>query len=133
MSEHSLHPGSCNLVVLAGEVTHDPEPRELAAGVAWQFDIAAIVGGRAEPSARCVVPVNWSQPSDAEIAVVVAGAEVVVIGTVRRRFFRTGGRTVSRTEVIPDRVIPLRRRAAVAKAVAAAAEQISGVGERPAR
>jgi len=122
-----------NFVVLVGEVTHDPEARELADGVAWQFDVATSVGIDADTVTRCVVPINWYQPSETEISVVHDGAEVMVIGSVRRRFFRTAGRTASRTEVVPDQVIPLRRKAAVGKALDAAAERLSGAGERPAR
>ena len=36
------------------------------------------------------------------------GAEVVVVGRVRRRFFRAGGATASRTEVVADRMISVR-------------------------
>ena len=36
---------------------------------------------------------------------------VVVVGRVRRRFFRAGGATASRTEVVADRVVPARQRA----------------------
>jgi single-strand DNA-binding protein len=35
--------------------------------------------------------------------------EVIVVGTVRRRFFRAGGATQSRTEVVADRIVPTRR------------------------
>lgn len=130
MAEHSSSHIAGNTVVLVGDVTHDPEPRQLADGIAWQFDVATLAGADAESAARCVVPVNWYQPSESEIGAVTAGTAVVVIGSVRRRFFRSGGRTSSRTEVVPDRVIPLRRKASVAKALAAAAASISGADER---
>jgi single-strand DNA-binding protein len=52
------------------------------------------------------------------------GQELLVTGRVRRRFFRAGGVTQSRTEVVADRVVPTRRRAAVRRAVEAAAERI---------
>ena len=43
-----------------------------------------------------------------------AGADVVVLGSVRRRFFRAGGATQSRTEVVAEKVVaapgPRRRR-----------------------
>jgi single-strand DNA-binding protein len=55
-----------------------------------------------------------------------AGDEVVVIGRVRKRFFRVGGATQSRTEVVATRVVPARRRAQVAKALGHAIEVLSG-------
>ena len=45
------------------------------------------------------------------------GAEVVVTGHVRRRFFRAGGGTQSRTEVVADAVVPARSRARVRRAI----------------
>ena len=43
-----------------------------------------------------------------------AGAEVAVLGRVRRRFFRAGGLTQSRTEVVASRVVRGTARAKVA-------------------
>ncbi|MEE1522166.1 MAG: hypothetical protein V1248_04970 [Acidimicrobiales bacterium] len=37
-----------------------------------------------------------------------AGERGVVVGRVHRRFFRAGGTTVSRTEVVADRVVLVR-------------------------
>ena len=48
------------------------------------------------------VPVAWLAAPPAAAAW-AAGEEVLVIGRVRRRFFRAGGRTQSRTEVVADR------------------------------
>jgi single-strand DNA-binding protein len=38
-----------------------------------------------------------------------AGDEIVVVGRVRRRFFRSGGATQSRTEVVVDALVPARQ------------------------
>jgi single-strand DNA-binding protein len=56
--------------------------------------------GRAE-----TVPVVWF---DAPVSAVAhdAGVEVVVVGRVRRRFFRASGATASRTEVVAEVVLP---------------------------
>jgi single-strand DNA-binding protein len=54
------------------------------------------------------------------------GEEVLVVGRVRRRFFRAGGATQSRTEVAATLAVPTRRAAAAAKALEAAVEVISG-------
>jgi single-strand DNA-binding protein len=46
-----------------------------------------------------------------------AGDEVVVVGTVRRRFFRAGGATQSRTEVLADKVVRASRTRAAQKLI----------------
>jgi single-strand DNA-binding protein len=72
-------------------------------------------GERAE-----TVPVVWFDPPAAATALDIDDT-VVVVGRVRRRFFRSGGSTQSRTEVVADRVVPARQlkrvRAALADAV----------------
>ena len=45
-----------------------------------------------------------------------------MVGRVRRRFFRAGGGTQSRTEVVATTAIPTRRAAAIDKALRAALE-----------
>jgi len=55
------------------------------------------------------VPVTLVDPSAEQAGLVVEGAELLVIGFVARRFFRLAGATQSRTEVVADVVIPLRR------------------------
>jgi single-strand DNA-binding protein len=51
--------------------------------------------------------------------------DVVVIGRVRKRFFRVGGLTQTRTEVVATRVVPARRRAQVTRVLDSAIEQLS--------
>lgn len=105
-----------NIVVLVGEVTSPPVSRELPSGaVVSTFDIATVTS-----SGRVSVPVSLE--GETEIAVV--GAEVCVVGLVRRRFFRSGASVASRTEVVAQSVIPVRRRAQVRKAVGAATENL---------
>ena len=105
-----------NIVVLVGEVTSPPVSRELPSGaVVSSFDIATVTStGR--------VSVTVSLEGETEIAVV--GAEVCVVGIVRRRFFRSGASVASRTEVVAQSVIPMRRRAQVRKAVGVATENL---------
>ena len=64
------------------------------------------------------------------------GDAVVVTGRVRRRFFRAGGATASRTEVVADAVWPAHHRARVTRAVDRALEEVPGRAPdelRPAR
>jgi single-strand DNA-binding protein len=51
---------------------------------------------------------------------------VVVTGRVRRRFFRAGGYTQSRTEVVADAVVPTRRRKRVDAVLEAVLEPLAG-------
>ncbi|MFP5375199.1 MAG: single-stranded DNA-binding protein [Acidimicrobiia bacterium] len=112
-----------NVVIIRGRLCRPPELRCLPSGDALvSYQLAVLrPGERAE-----TVPVAWlaAPASAADLAV---DEEVVVVGRVRRRFFRTGGVTQSRTEVVADRVVPARHRAraaaAVAGALAAASEE----------
>ena len=105
-----------NIVVLVGEVTSPSVSREFPSGaVVSTFDIATVTS-----SGRVSVPVSLE--GETEIAVV--GAEVCVVGIVRRRFFRSGASVASRTEVVAQSVIPVRRRAQLRKAVGAATENL---------
>jgi len=101
-----------NLAVLCGDVVATPTHRVLPSGaVVIQFDLRTqSVDGA---NRRVSVPISWSDPSAAALRPVVADAEILVVGSVRRRFFRVGGATQSRTEVIAEAVVPMRRRARV--------------------
>lgn len=110
-----------NIVVLRGVLSSDPVSRTLASGsVLVSLELTTEVDG------ACVsVPVAWFDPPAP--APWAAGDSLVVTGTVRRRFFRTGGLTQSRTEVVAADVVPIGRRrqvrAALARAGAAIADE----------
>lgn len=110
-----------NIVVLAGMVMLEPSLRELKDGNVLQFDLnTALAEGK-----QTSVPVAWHDPTTSQISSFAAGDEVVVTGTVRRRFFRVGGQTQSRTEVIVDSLVPARRRKSANSVLAAAAASIT--------
>ena len=101
-----------NVVVLRGALAANPRTRELPSGsVLTQLDLTTRDGGGTQS-----VPVAWFDPP-ATAAGRVAGDELVVIGSVRRRFFRAGGATQSRTEVVAEKVLPARRARAVERAL----------------
>jgi single-strand DNA-binding protein len=109
-----------NVVVLAGVLSRAPEERELPSGdhlVA--YEVTTSEQGRKADS----VPVVWPDPPAGAIAF-EPGAEVVVVGRVRRRFFRAGGATQSRTEVIAESVLRPSQRRRVSAAIARARDQL---------
>lgn len=101
-----------NLVVVRGVVASEPRLRELpSGGQVVQLDVTTRSGGLTSS-----VPVAvYDRTVDA-----VAGDEVVVTGHVNRRFFRAGGITQSRTELIADDVLRSTRKRAIDKALVAA-------------
>ncbi|MCU0273381.1 MAG: hypothetical protein MUE34_09120 [Acidimicrobiales bacterium] len=94
-----------NVVVLRGRLATAPRPRTLPSGsVLAQIDVTTELFG----TERTSVPVVVEDPSPNVLDLVV-GTEVVVVGTVRRRFFRAAGTTASRTEVIAASLVPVGR------------------------
>jgi single-strand DNA-binding protein len=82
--------------------------------IRWNLEVSCT-----DPDGRSVgVPVSW-EGAVAESWDV--DTQVVVTGSVRRRFFRSGGTTQSRTEVVASGVVEITRRrpepAALARAV----------------
>ena len=106
-----------NLVILVGEVTSPVVSRTLASGdMASSFDIATVT-----ESGRVSVPVSVTGECD----IATVGAELCVVGYVRRRFFRSGAGVTSRTEVVAESVVPMRRRAQARKIATRALENLS--------
>jgi single-strand DNA-binding protein len=88
-----------NVVILSGQLSSDPRCTELPTGeLRWSLDLTtSLVEG------NCTVPVSWhgTLPSDQWCA----GSVLCVVGHARRRFFRVGGITQSRTEVLAQSII----------------------------
>jgi single-stranded DNA-binding protein len=105
-----------NVCVVRGVLSRDPEVRELRSGglvVEYDVSVAAHDGRPTE-----TVPVCWFDPADAGMRL-AAGEAVVVVGRVRRRFFRGSSGTMSRTELVADKVFGPRQRKAATTAVGA--------------
>jgi single-strand DNA-binding protein len=112
---------SLNIVILRGHLSRAVERRELPSG---DTVLGLEVTTRGADGTAYTVPVAWPDaPSEADD--LPPGEEVVVTGVVRRRFFRAGGSTQSRTEVLADCVVPAsdrrRSRRAIERTVAALA------------
>lgn len=123
-------PATSNVVVLHGTIANEPDVRQLRDGRrVVQFDLRTVAVDGDDRSESVTVPLSWTDPREADRALVVVGAEVVVAGTVRRRFFRVGGQIQSRTEVVVGRLVPTRRRKSARSLVeAVAAELTTGFG-----
>ncbi len=101
-----------NLVILSGSLSRPPEVRTLPSGDSL---VAYEVTSRPADGPALSVPVTCAggaAPVDLDV-----GTEVVITGVVRRRYFRAGGATQSRTEVVADAVIPARQVARARRAV----------------
>jgi single-strand DNA-binding protein len=113
-------PGT-NLAILVGVLSRDAELRTLPSGdqlVALELTV------RTEGAPAESVPVAWPDAPEAA-AGWAAGEELLVTGRVRRRYFRAGGGTQSRTEVVASRIVPTRRRATADRALSAAVEELA--------
>lgn len=108
-----------NLVAVRGHLSRPAEERVLPSGdrvLGLELTVRREGESRAES-----VPVSW-RDAPAFALTLDEGEEVLVIGHVARRFFRAGGSTQSRTEVVAHRVVPTRQgkrvEAALVQAVA---------------
>ncbi|HET7487115.1 MAG TPA: single-stranded DNA-binding protein [Acidimicrobiales bacterium] len=113
-----------NVVVLRGRLTRPAAMRVLPSGdqlLALEVSIPR-EGDRAESA-----PVVWTGAPASALALDV-GDEVVVVGRVRRRFFRARGSTQSRTEVVADVVVPAAQGRRVKSALARAAARLEPTG-----
>lgn len=116
----STVPAGTNLAVLVGTLTREPELRSLPSGdTVLALEVTVHPPGGAGESA----PITWFA-APARAAAWLVGEELLVIGRVRRRFFRAGGTTQSRTEVVAARVVPIRSGAACHKALTAALDPL---------
>jgi single-strand DNA-binding protein len=118
-----------NVVVLRGCLARPAEERALPSGdrlVGFEVTVDGPEGRRE------TVPVVWlGAPTSA--SGYDTGAEVVVVGRIRRRFFRANGATASRTEVVAEVVLPAGhgKRVLTALREAAARVERASVAEPP--
>jgi single-strand DNA-binding protein len=109
-----------NVVLLRGTVNNEPVVRTMASGnTITQVEVSTAVDGRS-----VTVPVSVAD----RVVTVAPGDTVVVAGYVRRRFFRAGGATQSRTEVVADDVIKATRRRTVERTIGRVLDAIGAGG-----
>jgi single-strand DNA-binding protein len=118
-----------NIVIVEGELARPAELRLLPSG-STLVALEVTIGSDDGPAETAPV-VYFDAP--AWVSSLTARAPVLIVGRVRRRFFRSGGQTQSRTEVVAHRVVrrtslTVARRALreVSATVAAAAEELGG-------
>lgn len=109
-----------NVVVLRGRLSKPAEEKMLASGT--RLVTLELTVSRPRERADSV-PVAW-MGAPASAARLDRGAEVLVVGRVRRRFFRTGPGVQSRTEVLADQVVATRQAKRAHKAVEWAMEAL---------
>ena len=105
-----------NVCIIQGRLTRPPEQRVVGSGrslVTYEVAVDRPEGGTES------VPVVWEGAPAVAVDLDVE-AEVVVVGRVRRRWFRSGGATQSRTEVVAEGVVPRRATKRVANLVGGA-------------
>ncbi len=103
-----------NLVMVVGRVRVDPVLRAAPnEEVLLTFDLVSGTG-----TERRTVPVSW-QGRAARVPRVAVDDEIMVLGTVQRRFFRTGGVTANTVDVRAERVArtPAARRKVMSEAI----------------
>ena len=84
-----------NLAAVVGTLSSDPKERTLPSGdVVINYEVTC----RVDDGPAASVPVAWFGPPK-RVPKVATGDRVVAVGAVRRRFFRAGGATASRTDV----------------------------------
>lgn len=107
-----------DLVVLCGHLSSEPTVRDLPSGDEMRtYEVTVREADRAAASVP-VVMIGGRAPQ------ATAGSRVAVVGHVRRRFFRAGGATASRTEVLADDIVVVRRRRDLARIVRRAAGRL---------
>ncbi|MAT05553.1 MAG: hypothetical protein CL424_10980 [Acidimicrobiaceae bacterium] len=105
-----------NVAVVCGTVTSEPRTRELPSGsTVTQVEVSTRLD-----DGTCSVPIVVV---DAAVTV-GTGDQVVAVGRVVRRFFRAGGVTQSRTELVATKLVRASNRRSVERALRLASDEL---------
>lgn len=116
-----------NFVIVSGHLSSEPTVRDLQSGsVLVSYELTTRIDDMAVS-----VPLVWFDPP--KRPAVGAGDEIRAIGSVRRRFYRSGGSTQSRTEVVVSSLARVgdKRAAVVQRRLIADAMGASGLEALP--
>jgi hypothetical protein len=114
-----------NLVTLRGHLARPAADRLLPSG---DHLVGFEVTTRGPDGKAETVPVVWFG-APASVATYAADERVLVVGRVRRRFFRAGDSTQSRTEVVAELVVPLSQTKRVRAAMQSIVTRLGEDGE----
>lgn len=112
------HNCTMNIVVIQGILSSEPVERTLPSG---ETLTSLEVTTRADGEPARSVPVVTTR----SVGALSSGDEVVVVGWVRRRFFRAAGSTQSRTEVEARSVLRAGHSVRVARLIDAVRDELS--------
>ncbi|MGZ4716773.1 MAG: hypothetical protein ACXWCB_08730 [Acidimicrobiales bacterium] len=115
-----------SITLVSGSLSRQAKRRRLPSGDSL---ISLELTSRCGPGPAESIPVVWPD-APAWADALGAGDRVVVVGRVRRRFFRAGGTTASRTEVVAERVVPEGRRSRVRSAIDLARRRLAALDDR---
>ncbi|MHB8466126.1 MAG: single-stranded DNA-binding protein [Acidimicrobiales bacterium] len=119
-----------NIVVLRGRMSRPAAERVLPSGdrlAVLDLTVPGTGSDAAKGKAESV-PLAWFD-APTWVSALDVGAELVVVGRVRRRFFRTGASVQSRTEVVVEAAVPARRTARAAELVRRASDAITRMSD----
>jgi single-strand DNA-binding protein len=109
------------MVVVIGKLAKPLQIRSLPSGLSLAcFDLQVT---RSDESAD-TVPVALFNSGE-ETPNWPTGQALLAVGRVRRRFFRVGGATQSRTEVVAERVVPILEKEDVRRVLAEAGQVLA--------
>ncbi len=115
-----------NMVVVIGKLAKPLQVRNLPSGLSLAcFDLQV---ARSDESAD-TVPVALFDSGD-EIPNWPTGQALMAVGRVRRRFFRVGGSTQSRTEVVAEKVLPIVEKEDVRRVLAETGQFLAQYAEQ---
>lgn len=109
-----------NVCVIRGCLSRAPDERVLPSGDRMvSLEVSVRRNNRFAES----VPVSWPDAPQ-NVSLLEPGTEVLVFGRVRRRFFRAGGFTQSRTEVVVEACVPTRHPKKAQNVIARAVQRL---------
>jgi len=116
-----------NVVVLQGRVSRPVSERVLPSGDRLAMLDLTVPGPTGEASTKSEsVPLAWFG-APTWVLDLEPGADLVVVGRVRRRFFRAGQQLQSRTGAAPSTTTSVRRAARVGELLARAGAALAGL------
>ena len=114
-----------NMVIVIGKLVRPLQVRSLPSGVSLaSFDLQVARAGETGET----VPVALFDVAD-RVRDCQTGEQLLVVGRVRRRFFRVGGNTQSRTEVVAELALPLGQTDEACSALAEAGSTLASVAD----